>query len=326
LANLRIDGTAMSLLGSQYGGTRAAGGDLLSLGYGSGSTAVAINRVLCRNLSLINPPTGHAALHLMGIPGNGPADVDCEGSIASAAATFSGPSPMVLDYGRGIQADSCTQCSFRMASNTTQDYNLSVSAYGAAGTSPCPSSSGTTASIGSPGLIYDALGAESVLTSCVDSFSLGAVSFPDRVLLANGALANTSPSPPIEQVVSSTGSSSSGTVLQFSATAVHAFVPNVAVPLWTLLRRGSPTTSFTDTWDTASHITSAIDANPGASFLSAGQIYRLRVCNETGFTETIVGTTNVSTAGGSTVAAGSCANFALEITNVSTPAVLIFGD
>ena len=74
----------------------------------------------------------------------------------------------------------------------------------------------------------------------------------------------------------------------------------------------------TDTWDSASNMTMAL------GYAAVGQIYRSRVCNTTSVAETLMAGTNVTLVPTSTiVAAGSCTNFALTVTNVSTPAVTI---
>jgi hypothetical protein len=171
ILNLMIEGSGVGLV--------TTGGDLLEIGLPNTSGNPNVQGLLGRNVELVNPPVGFAALHIAGGTfttgsGNVPnaQKIDLAGFITST-----GNNP---DLGRGVEVDSCQQCRIELGTNTSADYNLAVGP-------PTPSATGgvtCSATIGSPlGLIFDqSLGTittpSSQITTCVTPGNESLISVP----------------------------------------------------------------------------------------------------------------------------------------------------
>lgn len=309
LTNVHVEGTNLSLLSPSL----ATPPDLLLLD-ASGLGTQSINDISCRNLQLVNPVMGAAALHIANVvPPTTVNNIDCEGSIVSEPSALLGGTA-IADYGRGAVVEGCQQCKITMAANSAQDYQL-VAGIFTPGAPPSCTGPGSQPALTAPGLIYDGAGAESNLTTCVDPLSLNLLAFPNRQLLANGNLANTTPPNPIQQITSSVSGSGTSLTFTVSASGVPPVISiSVAVPLWTIIHSGNPGTTLMDTLDNATGIIAAINISGGSYFTAAvGQIYRLRYCNQTSVVGTLAAGVGVN-GPPFTIPAGSCTSFLLELT------------
>ena len=99
LSDVKIEGSGMSQV--------SAGGDLLKIGNGApdATTTTNVSDILGRNIELVNPPIGNAAVHIAATTGNigNTGNIDIEGDIVGSGA----------DVGRGLQIDGCASCSFQ---------------------------------------------------------------------------------------------------------------------------------------------------------------------------------------------------------------------
>ncbi len=311
LTNIRIEGTGQSLLGTNL----LPPPDLLLLTT-QNTGASQLSDVTCRNLQLVNPVLGAAALHITtsSTPPGIASNIDCEGSIISEPATLSAnAAPSLVDYGRGAMIEACKQCKITMAANTSQDVNLMVGTLTAGSSPPSCAGVGGQSALGGTGLVYDGEGAESALSTCLDPLSVGLIAFPNRQLLANGSLANTSPGEPIGQVVSQVSGTSN--TLTFGTTSSANVTISVTAPLWTVIHTGS-SGNFTDMWDTGQNVWNAV-----GSIAAAGQVYRMRYCNTTSSAGTLAPNTGI-TGLPVTITAGTCINLVLELTSTNNVTIV----
>ena len=116
---------------------------------------------------------------------------------------------------------------FKQAQNTSGDYNLVVGAY-SAGT--C-----SGALLKNMPLVYDGIGAEKGLSTCIDPAVLGLVQYPSRLALATGA-ASGLPAVPLPDQVSSI-TATAGTTYTVSGTPVFGI--SFQAPLWSIFRTGA---------------------------------------------------------------------------------------
>lgn len=156
LSDIMIEGSEVSRTSS--------GGDLLEIGDPAASGNNVTN-VIGRNILLVNPVQGFAAIRIAGDLPTDTFGIDITGSIVGALA----------DPGRGVQVETCGGCSFKLAQNTAADYMLVVGRYSVSGT--CKSSD-----IASPGIVYDGAGSEALpsFASCIDSAIATPVEYPQR--------------------------------------------------------------------------------------------------------------------------------------------------
>jgi hypothetical protein len=296
-------------------------GDLLEFGdatnYGADWN---VANVYCNNLTLINPVLRYAALHV----GSVPSSAGSTGFVQCSANVTSTPS----SYGRGLQMESCGICEFKMANNNTVDYGLVVGTLNYS-TNICGGSDGST-------VVYDGNGAESALTSCLDTAAGVSIQTPVRQFLGANSTDGTpplltpsnasTPSSPLTDLVSPLGSTSGVT---FRVASSVNFQISIAAPLWTAVRTG-PTAahgdspSFNDTWDSAANFLSALGGSPA---VAVGQLFHARVCNETPVIENMVVPTGAGVTGTASVpiSSGTCEVFALTITSVSPAGINIVG-
>jgi hypothetical protein len=295
LINIFLEGSKLS--------ATTSGGDLLLLGDATPSTGNSVGTVLGRNVQLVNPVIGHAALRITADAGTHATNIDIQGSITSTPN----------DLGRGVQVEACQECFVKMAGNGAVDYGLVV---GANGTISAGVASACTGSkLVSPGIIYDGEGGEQALNACLDTAAGALVQTPVRQLLGSGTTIN-QPSSPLPDLIASVVITS-GTTL---TTGASGRVPiNQVQPTWTVIRSG-PTEAFTDYWDTGSNIISNL-GGPSATALM-GQLYRMRVCNTTGYTEIIQPQTIASpgATGTVTLSSGVCLPITMTILNTGTVA------
>ncbi len=274
------------------------GGDLFEIGDPAGAhptPGINVSNVHGRNVELINPPLNYAALHITSDTAD-TTGIDIEGLISGTAA----------DPGRGAQIDSCELCDLKFTPNTSTDYNLFI------GETPTTSAC-TGSNIGPGGVVYDGGGAEAGLTTCIDPAAASLIQFPVRQLFASAATINPAANPlrDTTEFMTATSSATLSASGNFSAFS----------PLLTVLRSG-PTAAFTDTWDNATNIITALG---GSSIVIAGQNYYARVCNQTLFyTETVVPGLNETMSPTSiAISPGSCERFVFNIVSTSTPSIVI---
>lgn len=86
-----------------------------------------------------------------------------------------------------------------------------------------------------------------------------------------------------------------------------------------LIRAGSPSGNFNDTTDTATNIIAAL---PGGA---VDTYFHLRVVNTSGHTQTLLAGSGVTVVGTATTANAATHDFVGVVTNVGTPAVIIYG-
>lgn len=89
--------------------------------------------------------------------------------------------------------------------------------------------------------------------------------------------------------------------------------------LCVLTRAGAAVGAFNDTTDTATAILAAL---PGAI---VGTVFRVRVYNSTGQTQTLLAGAGVTVTGTATTTAGATHEYEGLVTNVGTPAVVFYG-
>lgn len=186
--NLLIEGSNIDGL--------TAGGDLLEIDNAQDPGPASVGSVMGRNVELVNPVPGFAALHLAKNSGAAvPSQIDIEGVIMDATM-----------HGRGVAIDGCGQCSIKMLGNVTGDFGLLVGTPQAGG--GCSSST-----LPGPGLAFNGVGNEANLFTCIDQAATGRVQFARPSQLGNGNLANLNPGNPIDQAVSTISTLVTGTTL-----------------------------------------------------------------------------------------------------------------
>lgn len=117
----------------------------------------------------------------------------------------------------------------------------------------------------------------------------------------------------------------SDTTVAFTTATTAALIPaaevfSVLTPVANVLRSG-PTSAFTDTWDNAANIIAALG---GATVAEIGQIYRTRICNQTGFTETVMpGANETLSPSPVTIVPAACERFAFVILSTASPSITI---
>jgi hypothetical protein len=304
ITGLKVEGSRLSHV--------AKSGDLLLLGDPAGSAyptpGVGVSDVLLRNTELANPVLGYDAFHVEGDAPTDTGNIDYQGSISGGG-----------DFGRGAQIETCGQCIIKLSTNNTADYNLVIGQV-PAGLGPC-----ANANLANPGLIYDEIGGEATATTCIDPAASAFVQSPGRKFLTNFSALMAVPAEPLAQLVNQLTATGASTIA-FGAPGSMVMPVNFAAPLWTLVRSG-PSMAFSDTWDSATNILTAIGTlGGGASSVTKGQVFHVRICNITAFAETIGAGGGVTLLGTSTVPAGACTNFGINITATGgTPAVTITG-
>ena len=298
LANVFIEGSQVS--------ATSAGGDLFEPGDSPPFSGGFIGSIVGRSIQLINPVLNYAALHVIadGLTStvNG---IDIDGSITGSS---NGP-------GRGLQIETCAQCGFKFTHNDTADYQVVIGS----NSTMAPASECTNSRIAYPGVTYDGDGAEPTLTSCIDPAAAGLISFPVRQTLGSVSLTTIGPNPqnaasnPLSDLLASVGVTAGATLTMGSTGLVPI---NRTEPTWTVNRSG-PTASFTDYWDTGPNIVSALGGTPS---VQTGQLYHLRICNQTGVNETITPQLASGTLGTVTLSSGVCLPITMTITGSSSVA------
>ena len=136
------------------------GGDLLMIGEPSGNFGVSL--IQGRNIELLNPKLGYAALDIVGSTSSSTYGIDIEGSISGTTTGGNG---------RGVQIQSCSGCRVLMDGNSSVDYNLVIGTPMAGGV--C--SGAQIGQFGTAGVIYDGewgtVTPPSSFTACVTSSS-----------------------------------------------------------------------------------------------------------------------------------------------------------